>query len=94
MIHTMSGKIIVTNLRIKEEVWLQIKAYASELGISANEYLNLLAKREVSKASFKKTTIKRNARKQNIFDALLAISKKPNKPMGASQEDKIIYGIK
>lgn len=46
------SKPIVTNLRINKNDWLQLKAVASELGMSVNEYINYLiidlsAKREL-----------------------------------------------
>lgn len=80
---------IVTNLRIDEIDWLQIKSEAGELGISVNQYLVYLI-RDLS-----------NKRKLNpnrdsaLFWRLGELSKKfKSKPTGElSEDDKIIYGI-
>ena len=39
MIHTMKQEIVVTNLRIPKQQWIEIKVRSAELGISANEYI-------------------------------------------------------
>lgn len=92
----MSKNIIVTNLRVEKNLWLQIKQLASEVGMSANEYMNLITQQAVSKASLTipaKTHIKR--KRKNIYDALLSLSNKKykRKPLGLSENDKIIYGL-
>lgn len=40
----MIPNTVSTNLRVPQTDWLQLKNYASELGISANEYINRLIK--------------------------------------------------
>lgn len=95
----MKNKIIVTNLRIPENVWLQAKSFASELGMSMNEYLNWILHKDMTRAHFgkNKSTIKAKNKvksKKSIYDAFLelAATKFTYKPMGRSNEDKIIYG--
>lgn len=82
------AKKIVTNLRIDENDWLQVKTVAAELGMSVNEYINYLV-RDLS------TKLELTAPEEG--SALLKLSEiskkfKP-KPMGELSEiDKIIYG--
>ena len=92
----MNSKMIVTNLRMKEENWLQVKSVAADMGMSVNEYLNYITQNETSKAMFRKPVKKLRKTKKSIFDALLTLAndKSPNKPMGSSDEDDIIYDIK
>lgn len=85
---------IVTNLRIDENDWLQVKTVAAELGMSVNEYINYLIQNTVSKAQFgypKKTRIQR----KSIYDLLpvLLRSKHKKESFELSEDDKIIYGV-
>lgn len=89
----MSRKI-VTNLRIDETDWLQIKAVAAELGISANQYLielieSFSLKQEL--ALDEEDLIPRKEKKYSIWN-LADLASITDKPMGISKEDKIIYG--
>lgn len=84
------AKKIVTNLRIDENDWLQLKSDAGELGMSVNEYINFL---------LKDSSIRRrlNPKKEEApFWKLGELSKKfKSEPAGElSEDDKIIYGIK
>lgn len=85
---------IVTNLRIDENDWLQVKTVAAELGMSVNEYINYLIQNTVSKAQFgypKRTRIQR----KSIYDLLPALLKNKHKKESfeLSEDDKIIYGV-
>lgn len=89
------AKKIVTNLRIDENDWLQVKTVAAELGMSVNEYINYLLQNIVSKAQFgypKKSRIKK---RKSIYDLLPVLLKgrHKDKGLGLSEDDKIIYGI-
>lgn len=79
---------IVTNLRIDENDWLQIKAEAGELGISVNQYLIYLI-RDLSNKR------KLNPKRASApFWRLEELSKMKSQPMGElSEDDKIIYGV-
>lgn len=95
----MKNNIVVTNLRIPKNVWLQAKSFASELGMSMNQYLNWILHKDMTRAHFEKDEGAKKAKrktksKKSIYDALseLAETKFTHKPMGASEEDKIIYG--
>ena len=81
------SKKIVTNLRIDEEDWLQIKAMAGELGLSINEYLNYL----VRSLSLKRELLEEL--EAPIWRLGELAKRFKSKPMGElSDDDKIIYG--
>lgn len=86
---------IVTNLRIDENDWLQVKTVAAELGMSINEYINYLLQNTLSKVQFgypKKSKVKK---RKSIYDLLPALLKEKHKDkgLGLSDDDKIIYGL-
>lgn len=86
----MKKEMVVTNLRMEKNAWRQVKAAAGELGMSANEYLNYLAK---SFPLFKSFSAKKNSR-EPIWD-LPQIAKswpRSNKKFKLSAEDRLIYG--
>lgn len=86
--HTMKPKIVVTNLRIPETDWLQVKTMAAELGMSINEYVNFLI-RDCSARRQLATTIKET---ESIWN-LEKLATMKNKPVGQlSQEDETVYG--
>lgn len=79
--------MIVTNLRIPEDEWLQIRAAAAELGMSANEYINQLIQKTAIKNELAEN---RPGKKHPIWDLPKAYVK--GKGMGMSEDDEIIYG--
>lgn len=89
-------KTIVTNLRIPEDDWMRVKAAATSSGISVNTYMkqlidaatiqHMIPDRRTGKKS-------KQSHYQPLWDAIKKIAQMPNKPMGASEEDKIIYDI-
>ena len=81
------SKKIVTNLRIDEEKWLQIKSQASEMGMSVNEYINYL----ITDLSMKRELIS-DFDKAPIWHLPEIHKKIKSKPMGLSEDDEIIYG--
>ena len=93
----MKQKMVVTNLRIPQENWLQVKAEAAQYGISVNDYIQRLIDEKSRKTFFayKEKGVKRQAKKRRLYQPLWDIIDKPynRKPMGASEDDKIIYGI-
>lgn len=84
---TMNNKMVITNLRINKNDWLQLKTMAAELGMSANEYINFLIE-DFSK----KRTFPSKIKSSSSFWDLSRFSKIIDKPMGMSKDDKIIYG--
>lgn len=87
--------MVVTNLRMEKNAWRQVKAAAGELGVSANEYLNSLVWENIGRRELNggKESRSKDKRGEEKFWEIYKIAKMPNKPMGASPEDKIIYGI-
>lgn len=90
----MSRKI-VTNLRIDEADWLQVKAVAAELDMSVNEYINDVLQNIVSKAQFGYPKKSATTIRKSIYDLMPTLLKKEHKDkgLGLSADDKIIYGI-
>lgn len=84
------AKKIVTNLRIDENDWLQVKTVAAELGMSVNEYINYLIRDLSTKLEL---TPPKNPKKGTALLRLSEISKKfKPEPMGElSEDDKVIY---
>ena len=84
------AKKIVTNLRIDESDWLQIKAQAGELGVSVNEYVNFIIKEFSIKSEL--GILKRS---EAPIWKLGEIAKKykSSKKNKLSEEDEIIYGV-
>ncbi|MBI4066784.1 hypothetical protein HY407_00220 [Candidatus Gottesmanbacteria bacterium] len=94
----MNTNIVTTNVRIPKNQYMQAKNNAADLDMSLNEYINTLIEEDTKNTFFghkgKKVT---GAKKEDSpYQALLDLAKKPYKPepMGASEDDKIIYGIK
>lgn len=89
--NSMMDKMIVTNLRMEVNDYLQAKARAGELGMSVNEYFNWLA--EIDAKPLEKPK-KRRKRLVSVYEAFAGIGKNKIKvkPMGLSEEDEIIYG--
>lgn len=83
------AKKIVTNLRIDENDWMQIKAQAGELGMSVNEYISHII-RKIS-VSTELALDKTQEEKYSIWN-LADLAKVPGKAMKMSDEDKLIYG--
>lgn len=85
------AKKIVTNLRIDEMDWLRIKAMAAETGLSANEYILRLIKTISTKIEL--ALDQKEIKQEYSIWNLSKLAKIKDKPMGASEDDKIIYGL-
>lgn len=88
-------KIVVTNLRIPEDDWLQIKTLAVEVGISVNECINLLI-RDLTVRRQLLTEVKKkisSSRKDAPIWRLGDLAKefKSSKKYELSEDDKLIY---
>jgi hypothetical protein len=91
----MKQKIVVSNVRFPYEDWLIVKSGAANMGMSINEYFQYLSNREVIRQiTGTKKAIPHTSRAK-AFEALLKFAnrKVKGKPMGANEDDKIIYGI-
>jgi 4-aminobutyrate aminotransferase-like enzyme len=90
----MKQKIVVSNVRFPYEEWMAVKAAASDMNMSINEYFRYLSNAEIIK---KMTGIRKKTKKTTGYEALDNLLKfaKTHKghPMGANNDDKAIYGI-
>ena len=88
----MAVKKVITNLRIDEDEWLQVKTMAASQGISVNEYITRIIRMENIKEVLGRKNVKSVPKGyQALLD--LAASNYKRKPMGASEDDKVVYGI-
>lgn len=83
----MSKNIVITNLRVDREKWLQIRSQASEMGMSVNKYINYL----ITDLSMKRELIT-DYNKAPIWQLPEIHKKIKSRPMGLSEDDEIIYG--
>lgn len=89
-------KTIVTNLRIREDDWMRVKAAAANSGVSVNTYMKQLIDTATIQhmiPNHRTGKKSKHSHYQPLWDAIKKIAQIPNKPMDASEEDKIIYGI-
>lgn len=86
------AKKIVTNLRIDENDWFQVKAKAAEAGLSVNEYITRVIKTTSTKIELALDYREFKEEKYSIWN-LPKLAKIQDEPMGISEEDKIIYGL-
>lgn len=84
------AKKIVTNLRIDENDWLQIKAEAGEMGMSINEYINYIIRKISVRIELALDKDIPQKEKYSIWN-LAGLAKIPGKTMKMSDEDRIIY---
>ncbi|MBI4991009.1 hypothetical protein HZB96_02835 [Candidatus Gottesmanbacteria bacterium] len=92
----MKQKIVISNIRVPEDIWFQAKAMAVHSGMSMNEYINKLITISFVKqmlGTIEKKRQRKNKKREEFFQKILDVAKLPNRPMDASEEDKIIYGI-
>jgi hypothetical protein len=84
------AKMVVTNLRIAADDYAIAKARAGEMEMSLNEYFNWLAQQDNIKLDKPK-----KKKLVSVYEAFADLGKKKIKyePMGANEDDKIIYGI-
>lgn len=90
----MINRIVVSNIRFPEDEWIQLKSAAFSMGMSVNKYMRYLFYADTVRSI---TGVKKNKARPRGYEALEELialaSKSKCKPMGASEEDKIIYGI-
>jgi len=84
--------MIVSNIRIAEHDWLQVKAAAGDLGMSVNEYLNCALERFTTMRELS-TEEKERKTKSSIWDLPKMAKRIKTKPLGLSREDEEIYAI-
>ena len=86
--------MVVTNLRIPHDDWLRVKSTAASLGMSINEYIQVVVD-EASKRDFfaYREPFPKTTKKTRLYESLWNIIEHPSvkKPMNASSEDEDIY---
>ncbi|MBI2028837.1 hypothetical protein HYT02_00260 [Candidatus Gottesmanbacteria bacterium] len=88
----MKQEMVVSNIRIPKNDWLQVKAVAGELGMSVNQYINYIIERfTIINELSKESTAKRKS--PSIWDLPKTSKQIKTKPLGLSREDKEIYGL-
>ena len=90
----MNQKIVVTNLRIGEANYLAVKALAAEEGLSVNEYLNMIIWEYSGRKQLGIKPGKKSRGMKRFWEIYKIMEGKPGRGMGASEDDKLIYGIK
>lgn len=88
----MKKQIIVSNIRMPLENWLEVKAAAGAANMSVNEYFNYLANMNVVRKTVGLGDIPNKSKKRVTIWDLSKLARKKNTPMGLSEEDEIIYG--
>lgn len=91
----MNRRMVVTNLRMEEANYLAVKALAGEAGMSVNEYVNTIVWEYSGKKQLGIKPEKKSGRNiKSFWDIPKIMEGKPCRGMGASEDDKAIYGIK
>ncbi len=90
----MTQKMITTNIRMPEEDWSQVKAAASDMGMSFNQYVNTVIQRYAvfNTVATMKIPTRKSVKYVSIWDLPDVAKRIKRKPMGLSKEDRIIYG--
>lgn len=89
--------MVVTNLRIPNDEYREIKEAAANHRMSVNEYIrrSLVSVINQEMLGTPKKKSKKRTKKRHFLLELAELAKMPNKPMGPlSEEDQIIYGLK
>ncbi len=92
----MKQKIVVSNVRFPIDEWMQLKFAASSMNMSNNEYLRQVVRADSIKSltGSKKVKLTGRAKAYAALDAFLEFAKTHKaRPMGANEDDKIIYDI-
>lgn len=83
----MNQNIVVSNIRIPENEWRQIKIMAAELGMSVNQFLREIINQTILKKQF----ISLNKKKLAPIWRVYQLAKKKGKAKKLSLEDQIVY---
>lgn len=86
--------MVITNLRVPDYSWLELKTLAAGQGISVNEYLNILIDKYAVKQAVAPDVQAGKIKRKNIWAALRDLSRmaSTNKSIDKlSEDDKIIY---
>lgn len=92
----MKQKIVVSNVRFPVDEWMQLKFAASSMNMSNNEYLRHVVRADSIKSitGSKKVKLTPRAKAYAALEKFIKFAAThKGKPMGANEDDKIIYGI-
>ena len=82
-------QMVVTNLRMAQPDWLQVKAMAGEMGMSVNKFINQMIREVTVRAEL--GGVRKN-KKWEWEDLPKIALKTKGKSMNLSKDDEIIYG--
>lgn len=85
--------MVISNIRMPEADWLQVKAAAGDLGMSINQYLNFVVEKCTFTRSLSKKPQKIKLKHASLWDLPMLVKNIKNKPMGLSKEDEEIYSV-
>ena len=91
----MNTQMVVTNLRIPKQDWLEAKTMAEELGISANSFVQkslmfVTSRADIATSLTGNLSLPRKSARDSFYD-LLKLANLKNKPLSLSSDDKLIY---
>lgn len=89
----MKQKMIISNIRIPKNDWLQVKAAAGELGMSVNQYINYVIERFATMKELSEELVGKKRKQSSIWDLPKIAKQIKMKPLGLSKEDEEIYGV-
>lgn len=89
----MKQKMVVSNIRMPEEQWIQVKSVAADAGMSVNEYLKTIIQVDIGEKQLGIKKRKKYSNEKRFWDLPKLMKNIKYKPMGISDEDKIIYGV-
>lgn len=89
----MKQKIIVSNIRVPENDWLQVKIAASDLGMSVNQYINYALEKFTTMRELSKEPNGEKRKYISIWDLPKMAKRIKMKPLGLSRGDEEIYGV-
>ena len=77
-----------------ETDWAQVKAAASDMGMSFNQFINYVVNRYAvfNTVATMKIPTRRSDKPLSIWDLPKIAKRIKRKPMGLSEEDRVIYG--
>lgn len=89
----MKQRMVISNIRMPETDWLQVKAAAGDLGMSVNQYLNFVVERCTLTRSLAKKPQEIKLKHVSLWDLPMLVKNIKNKSMGLSKEDEEIYSL-
>ena len=90
----MQTNIVVSNIRIPKDEWINLKSAASSHDMSVNEYIRYMSRvMNIKTITAAKKVKPSKDPYQALKDLVDFASTVKREPMGINEDDKIIYGI-